>query len=68
MYSCNISVQKCCEKDGTHKKNIINVKYSSNVQIITSMIITCFNNIVKYYFISWNNTNCSNDIYIYFLL
>jgi len=25
-----------------HKKNIINVKYSSNVQIMTSMIITCF--------------------------
>jgi len=27
------------ERGGTHKKNIINVKYSSNIQM---MIITCF--------------------------
>ena len=32
MNSCNISVQRCCERGGTHKKHIINVKYSSNVQ------------------------------------
>jgi len=42
MYSCSISVQRCCERDGIHKKNIINVKYSSNVQMMTPIIITCF--------------------------
>jgi len=41
MYSCNISIQRC-ERDGTYKKNIINVKYSSNVQMMTPMIIICF--------------------------
>jgi len=35
MYSCNISVQRYCERGGTHKKNIINVKYNSNVQMMT---------------------------------
>ena len=45
VVTIHISIQRCCERGGT-QKNIINVKYSSkyssNVQIITPMIITCF--------------------------